>query len=444
LAPALVLALLLGGLVVHDVLIRGDKPVVTGKRKPKPPPEIDKQPRLALVYDPEASTFRFGLTTKDPKSKEKRLTFSKPRDGKPQHFSSLAVQIDRQAFTPELSHHSRLRLPDHLVEKPVMLNPDANGEHGGWRCSWLWTKSRIRVTQTVEIIAGQPDRATGKRLLDTCLVRFTLKNEDSQAHTVGLRFLLDTFIGENDGVPFYVPRNDNPLVESKDNFKDAQVPDYIQALEVPKLDAEQNTIAQVGLKIGGGIGPPSRVALTHWYPLMWKNFGGDCGVEYEVPMLSIRGKDNPHFEDKDMDADMHNDDSAVVMYWDDKELAKGEERTLGFTYGLGKIATSGGTLGITPPPTPRTGEAFPVTALITKPLDGQTVEIDLPEGLELVTGAPKQAVPPAQGGANSSVTWGVKAAAAGTYEILVYSSSAPDKPESIQVTVIPKQETFLK
>ena len=39
------------------------------------------------------------------------------------------------------------------------------------------------------------------RPLDTCLVKYKVENRDKSTHQVGLRVLLDTYIGENDGVP---------------------------------------------------------------------------------------------------------------------------------------------------------------------------------------------------------------------------------------------------
>ena len=38
------------------------------------------------------------------------------------------------------------------------------------------------------------------------MVRYQIENKDTQNHKVGLRFLLDTYIGANDGVPFTIPR----------------------------------------------------------------------------------------------------------------------------------------------------------------------------------------------------------------------------------------------
>jgi hypothetical protein len=57
----------------------------------------------------------------------------------------------------------------------------------------------VIVTQVVEVVRGKTN------VLDTCLVRYQLENRDSVPHKVGLRFMLDTYIGAEDGVPFAIP-----------------------------------------------------------------------------------------------------------------------------------------------------------------------------------------------------------------------------------------------
>ena len=82
------------------------------------------------------------------------------------------------------------------------------------------------MTQFVEVVPGEQSR-----LLDTCLVRYVIENQDGAAHTVGIRFLLDTYIGSNDGVPFTIPGAAN-LCDTQMEFNStAEVPDFIQALE---------------------------------------------------------------------------------------------------------------------------------------------------------------------------------------------------------------------
>ncbi len=63
------------------------------------------------------------------------------------------------------------------------------------------------------------------------MIRYDLVNEDTEMHRVGLRFLLDTYIGNNDGVPFIVPGSEK-LCNTQQSFPTKKtVPDYIEALE---------------------------------------------------------------------------------------------------------------------------------------------------------------------------------------------------------------------
>ena len=57
-----------------------------------------------------------------------------------------------------------------------------------------------RVTQHVELVYGEQSQK-----LDTCLVWYKVENYGTAEHKVGVRVMLDTYIGANDGVPFVIP-----------------------------------------------------------------------------------------------------------------------------------------------------------------------------------------------------------------------------------------------
>src|SRR5262249_11226127 len=79
---------------------------------------------------------------------------------------------------------------------------------GGKTCTMEFLPDGILVTQEVKVVPGEPyEVGPGeyKRLLDTVLFSYKIKNESNKTHEVGLRFLLDTYIGTNDGVPFTLP-----------------------------------------------------------------------------------------------------------------------------------------------------------------------------------------------------------------------------------------------
>jgi hypothetical protein len=278
-----------------------------------------------------------------------------------------------------------------------------------WESVWEIPTWNVRVTQDVSL-----RRTDQTEKLETCLVKYTLKNLGQEPRTVGLRFMLDTFIGTNDGVPFTIPGKET-LCDTMLEFKTpAEIPDFIQALEKPDLK-NPGTVAHLTLR-AGKLEPPSRLLLTAWpNPSLQLPEATGPSTGWEVPFVSMK-QTAPA-------------DSAVVMYWEERELPPGGQRELGFAYGLGKVATTtaGGTaagkLALTVDGSFRPGGVFTVTAYISKPELEQKASLQLPEGMKLVEGAAEQRVPPAGGQGYSTVTWKVRADKVGGFDIIAKSGS---------------------
>ena len=203
--------------------------------------------------------------------------------------------------------------------------------------TWVARRFDGKVTQEVEIVPG-----TQSRRLDTCLVRYILKNMDNRAHRVGIRFMLDTYIGANDGVPFTIP-GASDLCDTKMKFDTAaKVPDFIQALEKDDL-RNPGTVAYLQFRIGKNVESPERVLLGGWPNPELQKIGIRTAraqlTGWEVPFISI----------KERVKDRVANDSAVTMYWKEQTLEPGKTRTVGFTYGLGNVDAreSGGHLLLT-------------------------------------------------------------------------------------------------
>src|SRR5262249_45964999 len=122
---------------------------------------------------------------------------------------------------------------------------DQGREHEGYKSVWAWEEKKVQVTQLVEVVPGEQSR-----LLDTCLVRDQIENHDKVPHLVGVRFLLDTWIGRNDGVPFTIPGQPGLCDTQMEFHSPAEVPDFIQALEFSDLK-KPGTVAHVKLKLPG-------------------------------------------------------------------------------------------------------------------------------------------------------------------------------------------------
>jgi len=392
LAPAGVLLLLLLAVIGKDVFFTkggtgGDDNIT-----------IDPRPRIAIFFDEAGlGSMRFGVVMLDPSKPKapitKKLTYD-PRGG----TNTTVVRIDNNGVAFGIQG-GRWEVRSEKV-----------GQWGGRQSVWMFDGG-IRVAQTVEVIPGEPLEGSNIRLLDTSFVRYVLENKDARPHKVGLRVLVDTMIGENDGVPFTIPGMPG-LVDTFLEFKTPQsVPDFIQALEFSDLKSP-GTVAQMNFKLGGKIEPPSRVLLTHW-----------PGVSqfWEVPLVSI----NP--------GRGGNKDSAVVIYWNDRELNPGEKREVGFSYGLGDIAAKSAALGVTVGGSFTPGGELTVVGLVSNPQPNEKLTLTVPPEFALVEGQATQAVPPAEAGRPSPVTWRIRSSASGRFDLRVHSSTGTEQKRRVTI-----------
>jgi hypothetical protein len=320
--------------------------------------------------------------------------------------------------------------PGRWRDQKKALGKDATGRQRiGVESVWEYEKEHVSVTQIVEIVPGPQSN-----LLDTCLIHYRITNEDTVPHRVGLRFMLDTYIGANDGVPFLIP-GETELCDTQKEFPTADtIPDFIQACEHEDL-AHPGTIARIGLKLSG-LEPPTRVTLGAWPNLELRKLNKRCDQEktrWDVPVLPIKAI-------KEIDPSAQ-PDSAVAIYWNDKDIEPGESRDVGFTYGLATVSgnESKGRLALTAGGSFAPGGEFTVTAYVSNPTSGQTVTLNLPQGFDFISGAATQKVPPVPANAasrNSPVTWKVRAAKqAGEYQLRGSTSNGDTQSLKIQIKV---------
>ena len=278
----------------------------------------------------------------------------------------------------------------------------------GMSAPWMFVEN-VLVTQTVQIIEGEPIEigpGAYKSMLDTCLIQYRIENKDRKKnHKVGLRLMLDTLIDKNDGPTFTVPGVPG-LVDTKMDFLSPKIPDFIQALERPNIK-DPGIIAQISFHKGAKLESPSRVSLTHW---PGDKVGWDR--QYDVPLRNINDR---------------TEDSAVVVYWKEEDMAPGKVRNLGFTFGLGTVTSTEGLIGLSVGGSFAPGGELTVVALIHEAKPNQTVTLKLPTEFKLVDGIEEtQKVPAGQKGPDgrlrpSPVTWRVRSTIAGPFMFEVES-----------------------
>jgi hypothetical protein len=257
----------------------------------------------------------------------------------------------------------------------------------------------VRVTQTVVIL---PNERTLQ--FDTCLVHYLVENHSAAPQDIGVRFLLDTCIGANNGAAFNIPGHAD-LLETLSAFKQDNVPNYVQVLERSDVQ-DPGTAALIALKVPDFklndddpvLDPVVRLVLCQWK---------DKDVRWD-------------WDFKPLSANAQEKDSCVVVYWPVQSLAAGVKRAMAFTYGLGRAtSTSGddfelqiGRGAIRP------HQEFTVTAWARSPQPSQIVRIHLPEGFSL---APGQAEEQTSAKESGQVSWTLQAGDSGSYHLTVTS-----------------------
>jgi hypothetical protein len=462
LAPLGLILLALAGVVAHDLFLVPTVEIIDQSEDPGLD-LVDPRPRIALkvhdgpkenrsYFDPlPAASMRFGIVmlrdaAGHPVASKKLMYDEYGRT------NNTCVRVDGQDYLFGHEHEFRRRGEQMIPGPPFArwkelkqaLGKDDQGRsREGARSTWVLIDSKIEVTQLVEVVPG-PQSC----LLDTCLVRYTVTNRDDRPHEVGLRFLLDTYIGANDGVPFTIP-GEKTLCETKKRFdRPEDVPDFIQALERSDL-LHPGTVAHLQIRLGGGLEPPSRVLLGGYPDGPVRHLGyPECNAwltRWTVPFFNIKELAQRQNELDPPPRVPHQPDSAVTLYWDPRELPPGRSSELGFTYGLGQVASGEGEgkLLLTVPNAITTGSEFTLTALVKDPKRGETVKVLIPEekGFALVGGGEEQVVPDVPPGSTrpiSPVTWRIRAGRVGRHRIYVTSSSGVTQHQMIRV-VPPKQ-----
>ncbi len=359
----------------------------------------DTTPRVGIDFDDRK---RFGLvlrTEPDPNDPEKfkRLTYEAKGSS-----NNTCVKVDGHEY---LFGNTGQGSYGRWVKREVKRKPPRIGQESIWEVP----NDGIVVTQMVDLVPGDQTL-----LLDTVLVRYKVENQSGNPHTVGLRVMLDTFIGANDGVPFAVPGTDGQkdrLIDTMETFDQKDIPDYVQALENGDDLQNPGTVAHLGLKV------PEYELLQQLLICRWPG-NREMGWKME-PEESMRSNDKKP-------------DSCVVLYWPYVRMDEhGAPRNMAFTYGLNSISgVSGsggggdGKIALTSGGSTRPGREFTVTAYVKDPKEGQVVELILPKGFSFAKGHEAKKTVEGGNGNLAQVSWRVRSGQEGEHTLEAVSGAA--------------------
>jgi predicted secreted protein len=134
--------------------------------------------------------------------------------------------------------------------------------------------------------------------------------------------------------------------------------------------------------------------------------------------------------------------TTSLVTWQVKVLSEGKHRLeVKTSNGLSQAKTitiqrpeipAGGDLTLALKGSFEPGQTFTITADVKNPVANQTLNLKLPDGLQLGTGNPQQNVPPTTDG-KSSLAWSVRVMKAGRYPIKVASSTGVTHTKTITI-----------
>lgn len=198
----------------------------------------------------------------------------------------------------------------------------------------------VWVTQRLGIVRGL---TTGRD--DALLIQYSIENRGQRFHRVGLRLMLDTMLGSDDGATLRFGGRD---INTDQVVNGQDLPSYWQAFG--SLDEDE--VVSEGVLRGPGLTPPDKVVMSNW-----GNFADHVWEPVIVPGREFI---------REGAFEMDELDSAVGLYWMPRILPPGERFVYATMYGLGAMDGRPGdiSIGLTSPTNVDHGEIFYATAYV--------------------------------------------------------------------------------
>ncbi|MEW6606479.1 MAG: carboxypeptidase regulatory-like domain-containing protein [bacterium] len=247
-----------------------------------------------------------------------------------------------------------------------------------------WDISGIIATQTL-ILVNNP--YTGRE--DIVEIKYTLRNATASSHNVGVRVMLDTKLGDNDGALIKVPESGTIYYERE--FTGENVPIYWQAYE----NLATYTTRARGILRNELITSPDRFVVADWHHI------NNAPWEF-TPNVTL----------------LIDDDSAVGIYWNPGTISPSETKEFITYYGVDKTGSLTTPLrsDISAPVEVIPPGSFSITLYLENSVPdiigtvtGISAILNLPDGLELEIGSSTQQYPDLPREKGAYAQWSVKA-----------------------------------
>jgi hypothetical protein len=327
----------------------------------------------------EMGRFAVDVTKGDPERADddsKPLIYGHPKPWT--SFTTIRINNQNYVFGKATTKRSGAGIPGgEIITPPQLVN------------NRLMMKCKYDVVTVEQVLDITYSPSTGAP--DTTRIRYVVRNEGTTPVEVGIRTLLDTMVGDNDGAPF---RAGNQEITYEYGLNGSEAPDFWQAFDSISKPA---VIAQGTLR-GGDVTTPDRIIFTNW--------GKAADQPWDFPVQS--GTSFLRLGENELD-------SAVVMYWEPKVIKPGEQDDIVIYYGLGGITFSPGRtyLGISAPAEVRYSIDQPQNYTVVMYMEhrGETmaknvkIKLTLPEGLDLISGQAAITLPELLPGITRQISW---------------------------------------
>ncbi|MCK4543424.1 MAG: hypothetical protein KAU17_14430 [Spirochaetales bacterium] len=168
---------------------------------------------------------------------------------------------------------------------------------------FIWASSSLRITEEFTFLRSSPAAET-----DGFSITITVENISESAITVGINYLLDTYLGERVGSHFMTSGN---LAINRETEYTNSAPDYWVS---PSQD--NTALGFLGMLRGAGITSPDRVIFANWKRLN------------ETPWtFSVNSSRNFNYLPYSIN------DSSVAIYYNPQILKKGEKKRVVLAFG---------------------------------------------------------------------------------------------------------------
>lgn len=258
------------------------------------------------------------------------------------------------------------------------------------------------------------------RYMDTARIHYIVENAGMVTRQVGIRVLIDTMLGQNDGAPL---RSGDMAVTSDLKLEGGAVPDYWQAFD----SLTSPTVTSQGTLTGGELTDPDTLTFSNW--------GSFADHPWDATI--VPGREFVREREAELD-------SAVALYWQPRALVPGEVRHYVTYYGLGGITLAPGqlALGITAPAevglTAQGTASFTAVSYVTNtgkgPAHDVTATLSLPPGFSLGPGQQAlRAIGDLEPGSTGQAAWKIVAdlSAAGMAQFSVAVAAKNADPNTV-------------